>query len=204
LIDEFIGKDFFLKFMLPKSWFYLIKENKIDSNKIKTILEIKWLEEPLIKEKQLKESLYDCIAKIATCKNMNAAQRKNMLSNMKNTFRFQSDEEMAQLYKSYIKIEKFDGEEKKDQKKEPKKSFFESMIITCVMQKLGMSKRHMLEDMLMKRDPDRVLIYYCEKHFLNAEFFMRTNKTDEANNSSKIVLDALEFLNKELKKNPSV
>ena len=67
-----------------------------------------------------------------------------------------------------------------------------------------MSKRHLLEDILIKRDPDRVLIFYCKKNFINSEFFQRTNKPDEGQNSQKTVLEALEFLNKELKKNPSV
>ena len=137
-------------------------------------MRITWHEEPLIKEKSIKEGLYECIAKTATSKNMNQSQKKNMLSNMKNTFRFSSDQEMIDLYKSYIKV---DPDPKKD------RCFFESMVLICVMQKLGMSKKHLLEDIMMKRDPDRVLVYYCKKNFINSEFFQRSNKPDEGPNS---------------------
>jgi hypothetical protein len=72
------------------------------------------------------------------------------------------------------------------------------------MQKLGMSKKYLLEDILTQRDPDRVLINYSKKQYINSEFFQRQNKSDDSNCANKLVLDALEFLNKELKKNPSI
>ena len=83
---------------------------------------------------------------------------------MKNTFRFANDQEIMELYKSYIRVDhlKKDLKDKKDGK-----CFFESMVLICVMQKLGMSKKHLLEDIMMKRDPDRVLVFYCKKNFIN-------------------------------------
>ena len=50
---------------------------------------------------------------------------------------------MVELYKSYL------GNDHK--------SFFESKVLINVMKKLGMSKKYLMEDILTKRDPDRVL-----------------------------------------------
>jgi hypothetical protein len=108
---------------------------------------------------------------------------------IKNTFKFPGDQEMVELYKSYLSSSK---------------CFFESQVLICVMRKLGMSKKYMMEDILAKKDHDRVLIKYSKKHYIDAEFFQRSSKDEGEANSYKVVLDALEFLNKELKKNPSI
>lgn len=79
---------------------------------------------------------------------------------IKDTFRFQSDQEMVELYKSYI------GSSSSE-----KNSFFESKVLIYVMKKLGMSKKYLLEDILTKRDHDRVLIKFQKKHYINTEFF---------------------------------
>lgn len=80
-----------------------------------------------------------------------------MLQCIKKTFSFESDQEMVELYKSYL------GNDHK--------SFFESKVLINVMKKLGMSKKYLMEDILTKRDPDRVLQYYSKSHYINSEFF---------------------------------
>jgi len=106
---------------------------------------------------------------------------------------------MVDLYKSYIVIP---ADPKKN--KSGKMFFFESMVLQKIMRKLGLSKNYYLEDLLMQRDPERVLIYYSKKQYINSEFFQAKANNEEAKENQKIVLDALEFLNKELKKNPSI
>ena len=63
---------------------------------------------------------------------------------------------MAELYKSYL------GRDRK--------AFFESKVLIHVMKKLGMGKKHLMEDILTKRDPDRVLEYYSKSQYINSEF----------------------------------
>jgi hypothetical protein len=63
-----------------------------------------------------------------------------------------------------------------------------------------MSKKYLLEDILARRDADRVLVYYSKKQYINSEFFQRQNKSDDQSKNT-LVLEALKFLNKELKKN---
>ena len=46
LIDQFIGAEFFKKYILPKSWFHLLKEDFLNEENIRTkILNIKYKEE---------------------------------------------------------------------------------------------------------------------------------------------------------------
>lgn len=67
-----------------------------------------------------------------------------MLQNIRNTFNISSDQEMEDLYKTQISEENIDANGK------PQKRFFhfESKVLICVMQKLGMSKKYLLEDIL--------------------------------------------------------
>ena len=59
---------------------------------------------------------------------------------------------MIDLYKSHVHHESI-----------PEKFFFESKVLIRVMKKLGMSKKYLLEDLLTKRDPERVLVFYSKK-----------------------------------------
>jgi len=69
------------------------------------------------------------------------------------------------------------------------------------MRKLGLNKKYHLEDLLLQRDSDRVLVMHSKKQYLNTEFFQTKN---DSQIPQKVVLDALEFLNTQLKKNPSI
>ena len=79
MIDYFIGVDFFKNFLLPKSWFYLMKNNEIDSEKIQVIMKIKWQDEQMVRENDVKRGLYECIGKTACSKKLSYAQKKSML-----------------------------------------------------------------------------------------------------------------------------
>lgn len=59
---------------------------------------------------------------------------------------------MIELYKSHVHDES-----------SQEKFFFESKVLIRVMKKLGMSKKYLLEDLLTKRDPERVLVHYSKK-----------------------------------------
>ena len=101
LIDAFISIKFFKEYVLPRSWFYLILHNHINQEMIQeSILKVKWQDERIITEAEIKKGLYECIAQTACSKSLNKSQKKNMLQNIRNTFRFGSDEEMIDLYKS--------------------------------------------------------------------------------------------------------
>ena len=72
------------------------------------------------------------------------------------------------------------------------------------MSKLGLNKKYHMEELLQQRDPDRVLVYYSKKQYLNTEFFSSKPVADGEQSVQKTVLDALEFLNKEMKKNSTM
>ena len=120
-----------------------------------------------------------------------------MLQQIKNSFKFQNDQELVDLYKSYVDVANPEGISKKRTQ-----YFFESKVLQLVMKKLGLNKKFHLEDLLLQRDSDRVLVMHSKKHYFNTEFFQQAKNDPQV--QQKVVLDALEFLNKELKKNPSV
>lgn len=152
LIDQFIGAEFFKKYILPKSWFHLLKEDFLNEENIKNkILNIRYKEELPFNKSDLKRGLYECIAQIASSK-MSLAQKKQMVSSIKSCFGFENDQEMIDLYKSHVHDES-----------SQEKFFFESKVLIRVMKKLGMSKKYLLEDLLTKRDPERVLVSYSKK-----------------------------------------
>ena len=71
LIEYFIGVEFFKNYILPKSWFYLIQNDDINSEKIeKNILELEWEKEKLIKDCDIKKGLFECIAQTACSKKL--------------------------------------------------------------------------------------------------------------------------------------
>ena len=110
LIDAFISIKFFKTYILPKSWFYLIKDNKITQQKIQDeILSIKWRDEKMITEHEIKKGLFECIAQTASSKNLIPAQKKTMLQNIRATFKFNSEQEMVDLYRSQITEEYTDS-----------------------------------------------------------------------------------------------
>ena len=80
-------------------------------------------------------------------------------------------------------------------------TFFESKVLENIIKKLGMGKKYLLEDLLVKNDPSRVLLYYQKNHYLSQEFFQRQTNSKEPIDSYSIVLNSLKFLNQELKKN---
>lgn len=51
--------------------------------------------------------------------------------------------------------------------------FFESKVLENIIKKLGMGKKYLLEDLLYKNDPNRVLLYYQKNHYISQEFFQR-------------------------------
>ena len=75
-----------------------------------------------------------------------------MLTSIKSCFGFENDDQMIELYKSHVHDESIQ-----------EKFFFESKVLIRVMKKLGMSKKYLLEDLLTKRDPERVLVSYSKK-----------------------------------------
>jgi hypothetical protein len=63
LIEEFIGIEFFKKEILPKSWFHLMKNNEINADKLeKLILKVKYQDDYLIRDSEIKRGLYECLA----------------------------------------------------------------------------------------------------------------------------------------------
>lgn len=123
-----------------------------------------------------------------------------MMAKVKSTFKFASDQEIIELYQSHISYEiiKVDGS------KEYISFFFESKVLEKVMGKLGLNKKYHMEELLQQRDPDRVLVFYSKKQYLNTEFFQTKPTVEGEQSISKTVLDALEFLNKEMKKNSTM
>jgi hypothetical protein len=66
------------------------------------------------------------------------------------------------------------------------------------MKRLSFGKKYYLEKLLAKHEKDKTLLYYIKSEYINNEFFKRGEIT---NKKVKHFLEALEFINKELKKN---
>jgi hypothetical protein len=69
---------------------------------------------------------------------------------------------LVDLYKSYIDVANPAGTDLKRVQ-----YFFESKVLQLVMKKLGLNKKYHLEDLLLQRDSDRILIMHSKKHYLN-------------------------------------
>lgn len=77
LIDEFIGVEFFKKEILPKAWFHLLKNSEINADQLeKKILEVKYQDDYLIRDSEIKRGLYECLAQTACSKKLTSSQKK--------------------------------------------------------------------------------------------------------------------------------
>lgn len=56
-----------------------MKNNEIDAEKIQTILKIKWQDEYMISNNDIKRGLFECIGQTACSKKLSYAQKKSML-----------------------------------------------------------------------------------------------------------------------------
>ena len=70
------------------------------------------------------------------------------------------------------------------------------------MKRLSFGKKYYLEKSMAKYEKDKTLQYYMKKFYMQTEFFNK--KGPITAKKSQNFLDALEFLNKELKKNSSL
>ncbi len=87
IIDYFVGVEFFLSYILPKAWFYLLNHGLITAENLNgTLLKIKWNSKNLLTKEQIKANLFECIAKIAYTSKLIYSQKKLMLVFIRNTF----------------------------------------------------------------------------------------------------------------------
>lgn len=70
-----------------------------------------------------------------------------------------------------------------------------------LMKRLCFGKKYYLEKLISKFEKDKTLPYYIKKNYLNSEFYKRGESTTK---KVQNFLDALEFINKELKKTSSL
>ena len=70
-----------------------------------------------------------------------------------------------------------------------------------LMKRLCFGKKYYLEKLISKHEKDKTLPYYIKKHYTNNEFFKRGEMTTK---KVQNFIDALDFINKELKKNANL
>lgn len=70
-----------------------------------------------------------------------------------------------------------------------------------LMKRLSFGKKYYLEKLIARHEKEKTLPYYVKKNYMNSEFFKRGETT---NRKVRNFLDGLDFLNKELKKSPSL
>jgi hypothetical protein len=100
---------------------------------------------------------------------------------VKSTFGFANEQELINLYNSSTS----------------KTGYFESKLLINLMKRLSFGKKYYLEKLISKHEKDKTHQYYMKKHYMNQEFFKRGDVT---NKKVKNFIEALDFLNKELKK----
>lgn len=104
---------------------------------------------------------------------------------VKSTFGFQNEQELINLYNSASS----------------KTGFFESKLLINLMKRLSFGKKYFLEKLIAKHEKDKTLQYYIKKHYMSNEFY---KKGDVTNRKVSKFVDALDFINKELKKNNNI
>ncbi len=104
---------------------------------------------------------------------------------VKSTFGFQNEQELINLYNSASS----------------KTGFFESKLLINLMKRLSFGKKYFLEKLIAKNEKEKTLQYYIKKHYMSNEFY---KKGDQTNRKVSKFVDALDFINKELKKNNNV
>jgi hypothetical protein len=104
---------------------------------------------------------------------------------VKSTFGFANDQELINLYNSSTS----------------KQGFFESKLLISLMKRLSFGKKYYLEKLIAKHEKDKTLQYYMKKHYQSTEFFKRGENFAR---KSHQFMEALDFINKELKKSPNI
>lgn len=142
----------------------------------------------------LKKSLHFLLAKLAYTKKVEKAKKHSFFKEIKAVFAM-TDAEFNDLYKVFIV-------NKNVKSHVTSGHFFESRVLENIMNRLTMGKAYVMEAMLLKRDGSRVLQYYMKEQYLSEKFFMRSQAAASAKeqaDSAKCVLEALRFLNQEVK-----
>lgn len=79
VIIQYIGIEYYLSYILPRSWYYLLSKNKLNFEKLQdSLLSLSYGGVKLTIGK-LRENLYQCIAKIAFTDKINYSQKKNLI-----------------------------------------------------------------------------------------------------------------------------
>jgi hypothetical protein len=103
---------------------------------------------------------------------------------LKSTFGFQNDQELINLYNLSDK----------------KQGFFESRFLTALMKRLSYGKRYFLEKLIAKFEKEKTLPFYMKKMYISQHFCKVGGGEIQKRKIGKF-LEALDFINRELKKN---
>ena len=106
----------------------------------------------------------------------------------KKAFGFETEQEIIQQY--YSKIH---GD-----------SCFESKILENIIKRLGIHRNYFLEERMLQKKPKKTLQYYNLEQYLEEEFFRKRVSQGEIDSKQKRFISSLEFLNKNIKKDPSI
>lgn len=186
VIDFYITAHFYKGLVLPRSWFYLLTTQRLTHERLQeTLLRVKYKDHYLVNLVEIKNTLYECLVQISYSSKLTYSQKKNTLQMLKSTFGFQNDQELVNLYNSC------------DSKK-ASQNFFEGKFLIYLMKKLSFGKKYFLEKAIAKYEKDKTLQYYIKKMYVSSEFYKRGEQTTR---KVKNFLEAMEFINKEIKKN---
>lgn len=80
--------------------------------------------------------------------------------------------------------------------------WFESKCLISLIHKIGLSRKYFMEQFLIQADAGKTLRYYDAEHFWEDELFKKKNVNikQPPQGQAKKVLDALEFISKNIKK----
>ena len=119
---------------------------------------------------------------------MTPQKKRTLLQTVKNKFGFENEQELIMQFNSSVEIG-------------GSTHWFESECLVSLINKIGLNRKYFMEQLLIQADAGKTLRFYDAEHFWEDELFKKKNvNIKQPQNQAKKVLEALEFLSKNVKK----
>jgi len=80
VLDYYVTFEFYLAYILPRSWFFLLSTQKITNEKLReTLLRLKFKDRFIITLEDIRVNLYECLVQIAYAAKLTQSQKKSLL-----------------------------------------------------------------------------------------------------------------------------
>ena len=120
---------------------------------------------------------------------MTPQNKRTLLQTVKNKFGFENEQELIMQFNSSVEIGS-------------STHWFESECLVSLISKIGLNRKYFMEQLLIQADAGKTLRFYDAENFWEVEIFKKKNvNIKQPQNQAKKVLEALEFLSKNVKKN---